>query len=70
MLLNEILKLNEETIKNTKIHFAIGAKIKHEPLYEFYKGNFKERQERQNNKNFERKFILSLIYYKSNERLF
>lgn len=70
MLINELIKLNSEEIINTKIHFAIWVKVKQEPLYEFYKGKFKEWQESQNKRNFEKDFILSLIYYKSNERLF
>jgi hypothetical protein len=60
----------KEQIKKTKIHFAIGAEKKEEPLRSFLNGNFKEWQEVQRNKNFERDYILSLIYYGKNEWLF
>jgi len=53
-----------------KVHFAIGPKDKKEPLYAFINNEFKEWQEDQSRKNFERKFILSLIYCNSNEWLY
>jgi hypothetical protein len=53
-----------------KIHCAIGRLDKLTPLYEFSTGKFKEWQESQNNKNFERNYVLSLIYMKKGEWLF
>lgn len=56
--------------KKYKVHFAIGPSDKKEPLYEFINNEFKEWQEYQTKKNFEREFILSLIYFRKNEWLF
>ncbi len=70
MKINNLIDLQNEMINKTKIHFAIGAKEKFEPLYAFYRDDFKYWQETQNNKNFERDYILSLIYYRKDEWLF
>jgi hypothetical protein len=70
MLIREILPFIEENQRNIKIHCAIGRPNKFEPLYSFSKGAFKKWQNEQNNKNFERGFILSLIFYKKGEWLF
>jgi hypothetical protein len=70
MLVKEILPFIETNQKKIKVHCAIGRINKSEPLYSFSKGTFKEWQDGQNNKNFERDFILSLIYYKRGEWLF
>lgn len=60
-----------ESMKNDlKVHFAFQPRNKYEPLYAFINGNFKSWQEYQTKKNFEKRFILSLIYYKQNEWLF
>lgn len=53
-----------------KIHFAIGRLNRKEPLYALIKNEFKEWQEYQNNKNFERDYIFSLIFYETNEWIF
>ncbi|MBN2519799.1 MAG: GIY-YIG nuclease family protein [Bacteroidales bacterium] len=55
---------------NTKVHCAHGSKNRYDALLRFTEGTFKEWQEEQNNKNFERDYILSIIYYKENEWLF
>lgn len=70
MQIKSLLPFIEENQSNIKAHCAIGRIHKNEPLYQFAKGRFKEWQEDQNNKNFERDFILSLVYYKKNEWLF
>ncbi len=70
MKINNLIELHNEMIDKTKIHFAIGTKEKFEPLYAFYRGDFKYWQETQNNKNFERGYILSLVYYGKDEWLF
>ena len=57
-------------LQNFKVHLAIGRIIKKEPLIALSKNIFQEWQEYQNNKNFERKFILSLVFLKPNEWLF
>ena len=54
----------------TKIHCATGSTDKLKPLYLFSKGLYKDWQEEQNNKNFEREYILSLIYMKEYHWLF
>ena len=66
----KLLNCQPDYINKTKIHFAIAPADKFEPLYAYYRGEFKEWQENQTNKNFEREFILSLIYYSKDEWLF
>ncbi len=72
MKLNDFLHLTPDQINDTKMHCAIGhlQKERDSPLIEFYNNRFKEWQECQNNKNFERKYILSLIYCKPDEWLY
>lgn len=70
MKIKELIELDSEMVSETKIHFAIGAKEKFQPLYAFYRNDFKSWQENQHNKNFERAYILSLIYYAKDEWLF
>jgi hypothetical protein len=70
--LNTILGIDEKTVDKYKIHFAIGDKANNraEPLSAYRNNTFKEWQERQSKKNFERDFIISLIYYKTDQWLF
>lgn len=69
---NQILQIKSEIIENSKIHFAIGSDPKNrlEPLYSFYRDEFKDWQENQRNKNFEKDYIFSLIFYKKDEWVF
>ena len=66
----ELLGLSDQMIEESKLHLAIGYKEKFEPLYAFYREDFKFWQERQNNKNFEKPYIISMIYYGKDEWLF
>jgi hypothetical protein len=66
----DIMPIQKEDLPTYKLHLAIGPNDKKEPLYELSKGNFKSWQEEQNKKNFERDYILSLIYYDSDEWIF
>ena len=66
----DFLQITETHLKKYKVHFAIGATNKREPLYALSKNYFKEWQEYQNNKNFERPFILPLIFYKQDAWIF
>ena len=52
-----------------KVHLATGPKD-NDPLIAFLQENFKEWQESQTKKNFEREYIISLIFYDDNEWLF
>ena len=54
----------------TKIHCAIGRRSKTEPLRELAQGTFQAWQEHQNQKNFERDYILALVYHRPNEWFF
>jgi hypothetical protein len=54
----------------TKIHCAIGRTNKTEPLRKLAQGEFKSWQEHQNQKNFKREYILSLVYHRPNEWFF
>lgn len=53
-----------------KVHLAFSTRDKYEPLYALINNKFKEWQEYQTKKNFEKPFILSLIYYRQNDWLF
>jgi len=53
-----------------KVHLAIGRVVKKEPLLQLAKGEFKAWQEYQNRKNFERDYIVSLVYYRPGEWIF
>lgn len=66
----DVLGITENQIPDYKVHFATGESDKLKPYKKFLIGAFKEWQERQTNKNFWRKYILSLIYYDKNKWLF
>lgn len=66
----DVLGITENEIPDYKVHFATGESDKLKPYKKFLIGAFKEWQERQTNKNFSRKYILSLIYYDKNKWLF
>ena len=70
MLLKTLIPFLEESKKDTKIHFARGGTRTEDALNEFLMGNFKLWQERQNNKNFGRKYIVALIYLGNMEWLY
>ena len=70
MLLKELIPFLAENQKEIKIHCATGRDDLYAPKYAFQKGQFKEWQEEQTQKNFERKYILSLIYWGKNEWLY
>ena len=59
----DLLEIEKENFCDYKVHFAIGAKDKKEPYDSFLIDGFKEWQEHQTQKNFKRKYVLSLIYY-------
>lgn len=64
-----IPELNKKK-KLFKVHCAIGPVDKLEAYYAYLKNDFKKWQENQTNKNFERKYILSLIYLNRSEWMF
>ena len=70
MTIKDLINFPEEWLNKSKLHLATGLKDKLEPLYAFYRNDFKEWQESQNRKNFELDYIFSLIYYAKNEWLF
>lgn len=70
MRITDLLQLPDKFITNAKIHFALGEKEKFEPLYAFSRNEFQKWQETQRNRNFEKEYILSLIYYGKGEWLF
>ena len=61
--LHELLGIAEESFQDYKVHFATGLNNKKKPYNLFLIDEFKSWQEHQTNKNFGRKFVLSLIYY-------
>jgi hypothetical protein len=61
--LTQLLEINEHEFKDYKVHFAIGRDHRKEPYNTFLIDGFKNWQEHQTNKNFGRKYILSLVYY-------
>lgn len=68
MKINDILKIDNPA--EYKAHLASGPTDKREPLYRFWEGNFQDWQNWQTKKNFERKYILSLIFYEYGEWIF
>jgi len=70
MKIQHLIGIADEIINKSKVHFALGGKERLEPLYAFYRNEFKEWQEGQSNKNFESDYIFSLIYFNRNEWLF
>lgn len=70
MKLKELIPFLEQNQNDIKVHCATGSKDKFAPKKAFLNGEFKEWQEEQNGKNFERKYILSLIDWDKDEWLF
>ncbi|MFW6029640.1 MAG: GIY-YIG nuclease family protein [Halanaerobiales bacterium] len=70
MKIIDLFDLRESEIEKTKIHFATGNITNDEALKEFLKGNLEEWQAWQNKKNFERKYILTVVYLNSKEWLY
>ena len=66
----DVLSINEKDYKKYKVHFAIGSKDPFEPKLAFLNGNFNYWQSIQNNKNFERPYVISLIYLGNSKWLF
>jgi len=65
----QIIPEIEPDLRKYKVHLATGRKDD-SPLNAFFGNEFKEWQEHQNQKNFERDYILSFIYYAPNQWLF
>ena len=59
----ELLHIPKENFGDYKVHFATGGHGPKEPYNAFLIDGFKEWQEHQTQKNFGRKYVLSLIYY-------
>ena len=68
--LTDLLNIEETDYVNYKLHFAIGGIDKKEPYNKYLVNSFKEWQECQTQKNWTRKYIISLIYYSKNLWLF
>ena len=68
--LTQLLEINEHEFKDYKVHFAIGRDHRKEPYNTFLIDGFKNWQEHQTNKNFGRKYILSLVYYEKDIWMF
>lgn len=66
----DLLKIDSSEYKDYKIHFAIGANKKSLPKEEFINGNFEDWQNDQNNKNFNRKYVISLIWVDDDKWMF
>ena len=70
MNIKDLIPFLKENKKEIKIHCATGSTDVFAPKKSFLNGKFKEWQEEQNQKNFERKYILSLIFWDKDEWLF
>ena len=70
IVLHELLQIQEEQFCNYKVHFATSIKDKRIPYNAFLIDEFQGWQEHQTNKNFGRKYIISLIYYDKDIWLF
>ncbi len=60
MKLSDLIQIDPN---EAKVHLAIINKQKENPLDVYFNGNFQQWQERQTKKNFERKYVCSLIRY-------
>lgn len=68
--LTQLLEIKEQEFQDYKVHFAIGRNNRKEPYNTFLIDGFKNWQEHQTNKNFGRKYILSLVYYEKDIWMF
>ena len=68
MKLTDLIKLAGVELDDFKIHCATGGHPT--PLEAFFDGNFRRWQEHQNQKNFQRKHVLSLIHLEGPTWLF
>ena len=59
----DILGIDKNNYSDYKIHFATGAYDKMQPYNKFIINQFNEWQQLQTKKNFNRPFVISLIYY-------
>lgn len=66
----DLLNIDKNDFTKYKLHFATGPDNKMEPYDKFLAGEFQEWQERQTNKNFNRQYVISLIYYSKNIWMF
>ncbi len=66
----DVLSISESEYKNYKVHLATVGTDGINPYNKFLLGEFKEWQEYQTQKNFSRKYIISLINYAKNKWLF
>ena len=66
----DILHIDKNDFSKYKLHFATGADDKMKPYNKFLIGEFKEWQENQTNKNFNKQYVISLIYYSKNIWMF
>ena len=66
----QLLRLAGISIEEYKIHCAIDASKNNRPLDDFFAGKFKDYQEIQTKKNFNKPYILSLININDNDWLF
>ncbi len=69
MKITELLKISSDEYKDYKIHLAFDS-FSGEVLNYFYNNEFKEYQEEQNKRNFNRKYIISFIGTEKNKWLF
>ncbi|WP_086226161.1 hypothetical protein [Campylobacter devanensis] len=72
MKLKDLLPFLAENQNEFKVHCAIGGQGRDArlPLNEFFSGKFSDYQNHQTQKNFGRKYILSLCYLNKDEWLF
>ncbi len=59
----DVLGLKEKDYKDYKMHFATGGKDNKEPYDLFLRNQFADWQSNQTNRNFQRDYVISLIYY-------
>lgn len=64
-----LLECDFEMLKNAKMHFATRVR-NNEPMDAFFNGTFKQWQEDQSGKNFEKPYILAWITFRKHEWMF
>ena len=66
----ELLQIEKTDFLKYKVHFAIGRENRKEPYNCFLIDGFKDWQEQQTSKNWNRQYILSLIFYEKDIWMF
>lgn len=68
--LMDLLQISPKEYGRYKVHFSIGTAYRKEEYDAFLRGEFADRQAVQTRKNFQCDFVISLVYYDTDEWMF